>query len=171
MAAKKTSKQSVRGTQAKSKTGMSLFDLLKKDHKNVKDLFKKIQEDGEMEREAKEDLFSRIEKELEIHMGGEESFFYPPLKESEEAHEKVLEAYEEHNVAKTVLGETADLDKEDDRWKAKIKVLSELVEHHVEEEEGELFKIAKKVLAKERVQEIARQIQEQKNQRAASRSY
>ncbi len=170
MTTKKTSKQSVRGrskspSQTKSETAMSLFDLLKKDHKNVKDLFEEIQEDGEMEREAKKDLFSQIEEELEIHMEGEESFFYPALKESEDALKQVLEAYEEHHVAKTVLQEAADLDKEDERWDAKVKVLSELVDHHVEEEEGEVFKVAKKVLDKEQLQEIASQIQELKSQR------
>lgn len=171
MVAQKRSKKSVEGrskSSSQAKSDMSLFDLLKKDHDNVKDLFEQIQEDGDMEMESREDLFSQIEEELEMHMEGEEKFFYPALKESEEAHEKVLEAYEEHHVAKTVLGETADLDKEDERWDAKIKVLNELVEHHIKEEEGEIFKIAKRVLAKEQIQEIARQIQQQKDQRAGA---
>jgi iron-sulfur cluster repair protein YtfE (RIC family) len=141
---------------------------LKRDHENVKGLFEQIQGDGDMEMESREDLFSQIEEELQLHMGGEERFFYPVLKESEQAHDKVLEAYEEHHVARTVLGEAGDLDKEDERWEAKIKVLNELVEHHIEEEEGKIFKIAKKALAKEQIQEIARQIQQLKDQRAGA---
>ncbi len=151
-------------TSSRSKPDGMLFEMLKKDHDNVKELFEQIQQDGEMEMEDREDLFSQIEQELEIHMEGEEKFFYPVLKESDEAQEKTLEAYEEHHVAKTVLEEASDMDKDDERWEAKIKVLNELVEHHIKEEEGEVFKIAKKVLDKEQIQEIARQIQENKEQ-------
>jgi len=145
-----------------SKSGMGLFDLLKKDHDTVKGLFEQIQ--GESKKANKETLFSKIEKELEIHMEGEEKYFYPALGESEEAREHVLEAYEEHRVAKTLLEEASGLNKEDERWDAKIKVLCELVDHHIEEEEGELFKVAKDVLDEERRQEIARQIKENKEQ-------
>ncbi len=168
MAAKKTGNKSA-GKRSKSvsqaKSDMNLFGLLKKDHDHVKDLFEQIQEDGDMETGSRENFFSQIEEELEIHMEGEEKFFYPALKESEEAQEKVLEAYEEHHVAKTVLEETRDLSQEDERWKAKIKVLNELVKHHIEEEEGEVFKIAKKVLDKDQIQEITGQIQQEKHQR------
>jgi len=116
------------------------------------------------EKADKENLFSRIEEELEIHMEGEEKYLYPALEESEEAREHVLEAYEEHHVAKTVLEEAGNLDKDDERWDAKVKVLCELVDHHIEEEEGELFKIAKDVLDEDRRQEIARQFEENKEQ-------
>ncbi len=164
----KTTKRKSNGgrskTSSRSKSDNMLFEMLKKDHDNVKELFEQIQEDGEMEMEDREDLFSKIEQELEIHMEGEERFFYPALKESDEAQEKVLEAYEEHHVAKTVLEEASDMDKDDERWEAKIKVLNELIDHHIQEEEGEVFRIAKKVLDKQQIQEIARQIQENKEQ-------
>ncbi len=164
----KTTKRKSNGgrskTSSRSKSDNMLFEMLKKDHDNVKELFEQIQEDGEMEMEDREDLFSKIEQELEIHMEGEERFFYPALKESDEAQEKALEAYEEHHVAKTVLEEASDMDKDDERWEAKIKVLNELIDHHIQEEEGEVFRIAKKVLDKQQIQEIARQIQENKEQ-------
>lgn len=161
-----------RGRQAGGKTRASargrgdniLFELLKQDHDKVKDLFEEIEEDGEME--AQEDLFSQIQEELEMHMEGEEKFFYPVLEEAEETKEKVLESYEEHHVTKMVLGEFGGLSQDDERWKAKVKVLKELVEHHIEEEEKEIFRLAKKALDKEQIQEIAQQIQEQKGESA-----
>lgn len=71
----------------------------------------------------------------------------------------------QHNhQEKTVLEETSEMDKDDERWEAKIKVLNEIVEHHIKEE-GEVFKIARKALDKERIQEVARQIQQEKNPR------
>jgi hypothetical protein len=149
-------------TKSKSPDRSDLFALLKKDHEKVKGLFEQLQEDGEMEMDSREELFSQIQEEIEIHMEGEEKFFYPALDQADETHEKVLESYEEHHVAKTVLEEFEELDQEDERWMAKVKVLKEIVEHHVEEEEKELFKLAKKTLDKEEIQEISMQIQERK---------
>lgn len=164
--------QSSRGRQtggrgrapSRGKSDNALFELLKQDHEKVKDLFEELEEDGEME--AQEDLFSQIQEELEMHMEGEEKFFYPALEESGETKEKVLESYEEHHVTKMVLGEFGGMAQDDERWKAKVKVLKELVEHHIEEEEKEIFKMAKKALDKEQIEEIAEQIREQKGESA-----
>ncbi len=150
-------------SSSRGKGDNALFDLLKQDHEKVKDLFEEI-EDGDME--AQEDLFSQIQEELEMHMEGEEKFFYPALEESEDTKEKVLESYEEHHVTKMVLGEFGGMAQDDERWKAKVKVLKELVEHHIEEEEKEIFRMAKKALDKEKIQEIADQIREQKGESA-----
>lgn len=162
-----------RGRQTKSRSRtqsrpkeMTFFDLLKEDHKKVLGLFEQLEEDGEMEMDSREDIFSQIEEELQMHLEGEEKFLYPALEESEDAREKVLESYEEHHVAKTVLGEFGNLSQDDERWMAKVKVLREIVNHHVEEEEGKIFKAARKALDKEQIQEITQHIQEQKGQSA-----
>ncbi len=153
-----------RRSPAKGKGEMDLFSLLKQDHKKVRDLFEQIEEDGEAEMEFQGDLFSQIEDELQLHMDGEEGFFYPALEKSEKSHEKALESYEEHHVTKMLLGEFGDLAQDDERWKAKIKVLKEVVTHHIEEEEKEIFKIAKRALGREEIQQIGRQILQQKEQ-------
>lgn len=150
--------------QPRAKSQTNLFDLLKQDHEKVKDLFEQIEEDGEMELEDRGDIFAQIEEELEMHIEGEEKFFYPALKENEETHEKVLESYEEHNVTKTVLNEFGNVPQDDERWRAKMKVLKDLVEHHIREEEREVFKLARKALPKEQLQRIHDQIQQQKGQ-------
>src|SRR5262247_1201238 len=96
---------------------MKATDLLKKQHKEVKALFKKI-EDAEGARERRQLM-------NEIAM--------------------VLEAFEEHHVVKLVLGELPNVDPEDERFEAKMTGLSELVEHHADEEEKEMFKTAQRL--------------------------
>lgn len=141
---------------------MTIFDLLKQDHEKIRYLFDKMQKIDRKESGALHKLFSRIEEELEVHMEGEERFFYPKLEQHKEAREKVLESYEEHQVAKTLLGTFNSLAVDDERWRAKLSVLNEVVEHHMQEEERELFKMARAMLKKEQVQEIAVQFQHHK---------
>jgi len=127
-----------------------------KQHREVEALFKKI-EQTEKANERKE-LMGQIKQKLELHTTIEEDIFYPAIRElyTDKAEEMVLEAYEEHHVVKLVLAELPNVDPEDERFEAKMTVLKELVEHHVEEEEqdkGGLFKLAKK-LGKEHLEEL-----------------
>jgi len=146
------------------KMEMNIFDLLKQDHEKVRYLFDRIEKSGKKDLSALQKLFSQIEDELAVHMEGEERFFYTALERNEEAREKVLEAFEEHQVAKTLLGTFTSLAVDDQRWKAKMSVLHENVEHHMQEEEREMFKMARKVLDKNQVQEIAVQFQQHKRE-------
>jgi hemerythrin superfamily protein len=121
------------------------MDLLKKQHKEVKSLFKKIEktEDARQRRQLMEEIASA----LQAHTAIEEEMFYPAVREvgTKKAEEMVDEAFEEHHVVKLVLQELPQVDPEDARFQAKMTVLSELVEHHAEEEEEEMFKLAKKI--------------------------
>ena len=124
---------------------MNAIDLLKKQHKEVKSLFKKMEktEAGGPRRE----LLDQIATALEGHTVIEEEIFYPAVKdlETKKAEEMVAEALEEHHVVKLVLTELPEVDVEDEQFEAKMTVLSELVEHHADEEEEEMFKTAKKI--------------------------
>lgn len=152
---------------------MNAIDLLKKQHKEVKALFKKIEktEDGRQRRQ----LLDQIVTALEGHTTIEEEMFYPAVRELEikKAREMVNEAYEEHNVVKLVLKELPEVDPEDERFEAKMAVLSELVEHHADEEEKEMFKTAKRIGEDEleelgeRMQARFEQVTGQRQQRAA----
>jgi hemerythrin superfamily protein len=137
----------------------TIYELLKEDHKNVKKLFKEILD----EEQFKKNIFSQIKEELTVHMEGEEKLFYPKLENDDETHQMVLEAYEEHDAGKQVI---KDLDKsanlDEDRKLAKIKVLSDMIDHHIEEEENELFKGARKVLSKDDEMDIGRRFEEKK---------
>ena len=108
-------------------------------------LFKRVgKAEGPSERRR---LMDEIGAKLTLHTKIEEEIFYPALREvpSKKAEEMVLEAYEEHHVVKLVLAELPKVDPEDERFEAKMSVLEELVEHHVEEEEDEMFTLADKI--------------------------
>lgn len=133
---------------------MNAFQLLKEDHKKVAGIFAKLEPTTERGVKTREELFAQLKTELDIHTYVEETIFYPALKEAEETHDIVLEGLEEHKVVKTLLAELDELSKDQEEWGAKLKVLQENVEHHVEEEEGEMFKDARKVLSEEQAKEL-----------------
>jgi len=138
---------------------MQATDLLKRQHREVKSLFKKLEsaDNPRMRRQ----LMTEIARNLEGHTVIEEEIFYPAVREleSRKAEEMVLEAYEEHHVVKLLLAELPQVNPEDERFEAKMTVLSELVEHHVEEEEKEMFKLAQK-LGKDELEELGEQMEE-----------
>ena len=124
---------------------MDPFKLLKADHEKVSQLFERIEKASG---KAKSSIFKQIQNELEIHTQIEEDIFYPALRKAEETRDITLEAFEEHRVVKELLGELA-AGKPSDQWDAKLTVLKENVEHHVDEEENDMFGKAKDVLSDE----------------------
>jgi len=106
-------------------------------------------------------LLNEISQSLEGHTLIEEEIFYPAVRglDTEKAEEMVLEAYEEHHVVKLVLAELPRVNPEDERFEAKMTVLSELVEHHADEEEKEMFKTAQK-LGKAELDSLGAQMEE-----------
>src|SRR5499426_3486895 len=137
---------------------MNATDVLKRQHREVEALFKKIEKTDEgSERRA---LLDQISQKLETHTMIEEEIFYPAIREldTKKAEEMVDEAYEEHHVVKLVLDELPEVDVDDDRFEAKMTVLSELIEHHVDEEEKEMFKSAEK-LGSERLKALGAEME------------
>lgn len=147
---------------------MNAFELLKADHKKVSGIFEKLDSTTERGVKTREELFTQLKTELDIHAQIEEQILYPVLKEAEETHDITLEAYEEHSVVKTLLAELESLPKDDEMWGAKLTVLKENVEHHVEEEEGDMFKDARKVLSAEQIEELGNKLQAAKEQKKAA---
>jgi hemerythrin-like domain-containing protein len=124
---------------------MKATSLLKKQHQEVKGLFRKIDkaEDGS----SRQELMTQIIEKLTVHSTIEEEIFYPAVRGlgSQKAEDIILEALEEHHVVKLVLEELPTVDPEDEHFSAKMTVLSELVEHHADEEEDEMFVLATKL--------------------------
>jgi hypothetical protein len=137
---------------------MDAFELLKKDHKKVSQLFKQIESASGS---AKARLFTQLKTELDVHAHVEEKFLYPALENKEPAREITLEAYEEHNVVKDLLAELA-AQPVSEEWDAKLTVLKENVEHHVEEEEGELFDKAEDVLNEDQIERLGAEMEAEK---------
>ena len=141
---------------------MDALALLKKDHQTVNRLFDRF------EKKPSKAIADKFVRELAIHAAVEEQLFYPAIRQAaqqeelEEADEKVLEALEEHHVAKWLLAEVEKLDMDDERFEAKCSVLIESVRHHVKEEEGPLFRLVRRLIAREQLEALGRAMQSAK---------
>jgi hemerythrin-like domain-containing protein len=149
---------------------MDAFELLEKDHRKVESIFAQLEPTTERAIKTREELFERLKHELDVHTHIEETILYPVLKQIAETREITFEGYEEHGVAKTLLEEMSAMNVDSEIWTAKLKVLQEAIEHHVEEEEGEMFKEARKELSQEQIDEIGEKMQLRKKQLSASAS-
>lgn len=98
------------------------YQMLKKDHEEVKGILKQLKDTKEKESSKREDLFQKLREELVPHMKAEESAFYPPLLEKKEAREDAMEGIEEHHVSELVLKELEKMPKDEDKWGAKVGV-------------------------------------------------
>jgi hemerythrin-like domain-containing protein len=137
------------------------IDLLKTDHDKVESLFENVKanEDGN-----NASTFRKIKEELDVHAHIEEMIFYPHLldKGDEELKKIVREGVEEHGQVKDLLVEIAELSGDSPTFKAKLKVLIENVEHHVEEEENEMFSMAEDQIPEETLQRLGSLMQGEK---------
>jgi hemerythrin-like domain-containing protein len=148
---------------------MDAFNLLKADHRKVEELFTQLESASG---KAKLRVFEQIKMELDLHTHIEETIFYPALEKPKQTHELTLEAYEEHDVVKKLLQELSRAKSPTEEWEAKAKVLQENVEHHVEEEENELFKKAQAALSAEDIEVLGEQMESEKErqQRGGSKA-
>jgi hemerythrin superfamily protein len=140
--------------------------LLKTDHATVKQLFEQEEKLNKRDSEKQAGTFSQIKDALEVHATIEEEIFYPAVKKARSEHVKneVREGYEEHKQIKTLLAEIASITPADKTYDMKMKVLKEDVEHHVKDEEGEMFPDAKKFLGESRLVELGTELQARKQQ-------
>jgi len=141
---------------------MNAFQLLKEDHQKVSGIFQQLEPTTERAEKTRTELFARLSQELDIHAQVEETVFYPAIKQAAETREIVLEGFEEHHVIKILLKELEATPVDTEQWTAKLKVLKENVEHHVEEEEGEMFQKARQVLSEEEINQLGAQMEEEK---------
>ena len=147
---------------------MNAFTLLKADHNKVAGILEKIDATTERGVKTREELFTQLKTELDIHARIEETILYPTLEKADETHDITLEAYEEHKVVKTLLSELESLGKDKEEWTAKFAVLKENIEHHVEEEEGEMFTKARKVLSDAEAEDLGTRLEKAKGEQKAA---
>ena len=146
---------------------MDAVKLLKDDHEKVKGLFRQFEK--ARSRDKKQQLADEIMMELEVHSKVEEEIFYPAVREKGggDQQEIVAEAIEEHHVVDVLIQEIRGLEPSDERFEAKMTVLIENVEHHIEEEESEMLPDAKKKLGKD-VEALGDQMEQRKQQLMAT---
>ena len=147
---------------------MNPFTLLKADHKKVAGIMEKIDSTTERGVKTREELFAQLKSELEVHTRIEETILYPALKEIDKTRDITFESFEEHRLVKQLLAELDKLGKDEETWTAKFTVLKESVEHHVEEEETDMFPKATKALSREEVETLGTRLEKAKAETKAA---
>jgi len=138
---KKSSSPTRSGVTKTGKASMQIDDAvtsLMRDHRRVEDLFKQY-EAAKDDDAKKQQIFQQINLELKVHTPIEEEIFYPASRAYVDDQETVNEAVVEHQSAKDLMAQLESMEPSDDYYDAKVKVLQEMIEHHVEEEEQEYF--------------------------------
>lgn len=142
---------------------MDAIVLLKDDHKSVEKLFKRFEKAGDNAQQEKQAIVDEIIEELTAHAYIEEQIFYPEARAAvPETEDHVLESIEEHHIVVWLLSELRGLSPEDERFDAKVSVLTENVRHHVEEEEQEWFPEVRKAMGRKRLQELGQRMEQAK---------
>jgi Hemerythrin HHE cation binding domain len=119
-----------------TKPAGDVFEMLKTDHRHVQDLFTRFED---ADKRSRTSIADETLTALEVHATLEEELVYPAIAEVIDDEETINEAKEEHHVAKLLIKELRKMDADDEGFATKFKVLGELVGHHIEEEEGEVF--------------------------------
>ena len=132
----------------------NIIDLLKEDHKKVKTLL------DETIKNRDTSNYPQIQKELRIHMEGEENLLYK--KTRNQATDLTLEAYEEHEIVKKELRDIDNLNINDEHWMPKMKVVKDMIEHHVEEEEEEYFPKSEELLGLDELNQLGQKYEDWK---------
>ena len=141
---------------------MDALTLLKTDHDKVKKLLNQLEATTERGVRTREDLYTTIRQELTVNEVIEEEIFYPALKDHPKATDIVLEGYEEHHVVDLLMGELDATPFDDETWGAKAKVMKENIEHHIVEEEGDMFRQARRVFDADELEVLGEKMEARK---------
>jgi len=133
---------------------MSIYQRLKDDHRDVKHLLQELDGKSARASKPKSALFDELKQMVTAHARAGEKVFYDTLRSSKAAHDLALEGYEEHHVVDALLHEMSQLSLGDDQWQAKLSVVTENLEHHIKEEEEEIFPKARKILSDKQAKEL-----------------
>jgi len=141
---------------------MNAIDLLEEDHRKVKKMLAEGEQTTKRAEVTRSDLYATLRREMETHERIEEEIFYPALKVHPKARDIVLEGFEEHHVVDEIMSELGETDVTDETWAAKFKVMKESIEHHIEEEEGEMFPKARQAFEKDELEVLGARMLELK---------
>ena len=151
---------------------MDAFTLLKNDHAEAADVLGKLAAADEDAAAERQQLFNKLKTALDIHAHIEETIFYPVLKQEAETRDITLEAYDEHKEIKDLLKQLSGTEPTGNAWDNLVNDLKRTVEHHVKEEETEMFPKAQDVLSQQQLADLGTRMQQEKQrqqqQKAAS---
>jgi hemerythrin superfamily protein len=142
---------------------MNALNLLKKDHESVRTLFSRFERTSKTDLERRNDLLAQIRREIQIHSRSEEEIFYPALKAlNGEGRQLVSQALNDHKDINDLLTQISRLKLTAKNFDDRFEALFEIVDQHVEEEEGEIFRFAEENCSEQELEDLGRQIQERK---------
>jgi hemerythrin-like domain-containing protein len=160
-------KRPVKPFRSSSKSSPSdAISLLKEDHVRVKQMLTRLDATTNRAVAEREKLLGQIESEVKVHTQIEEEIFYPAFKEAARSSDQHIyyEAVEEHQLVDIVLPQAKGTDTGSEEFAAKAKVLKDLIEHHAEEEETEMFVKARKVMSATQLRELGERMDTRKQQ-------
>lgn len=146
---------------------MAATDILKQDHREAMGLFERLESinEGSGAGGSKDELFNQLKGALKLHTKLEEQIFYPALENFDETRDLIKESYEEHRKVDQLLAEMSAAAGD---FADKLSELRGNIEHHVNEEEGEMFPKAEQLLGQSRLQEMGRQMEQMKQGQSAT---
>ena len=149
-------------TRTRASRAPNAINMLTEDHAKVRKMFKQFEKMKEGDEREKADLVREICMELSVHAQLEEEMFYPAAREAMDDQDLLDEAEVEHASAKQLISELEGMQPGDELYDAKVTVLGEYVDHHIKEEEKQIFPKVKR--AKLDMEEMAEQMQARKSQ-------
>ncbi|MDG5815144.1 hemerythrin domain-containing protein [Chitinispirillales bacterium ANBcel5] len=136
------------------------FDQIIRDHGEIKTLLSEMLDSSN--RSKRGELKNLFEAKFLPHMRAEEAVFYPALKEIRDSRNLALEAIEEHHAAELILNEVLNIRPQSEAWLPKCEVLKTLIEHHISEEESQIFKVARELISEEQAGKMLTNFAEEK---------
>lgn len=143
---------------------MNVLELLRFDHQSVNTIFQSILLTSSADKAKREELFGTLKEALVKHAHAEEKVFYPPLRERQQAHDLIEEGLHEHHSVEDQIARMAAIPADSDDWIDAVQHLKECVQHHVNEEENEIFPKAEQLLGRQRLDQMGDEVEQAKAQ-------
>lgn len=143
---------------------MSIYDRLHEDHERAKETIDRIKDTTEDAREVRGSLFAQLKNDLQVHTQFENQVFYPAVAENPQAKDLVEDGIDEHEDAEALLEELDEGDKGSLDWIDRLEQLEDVLLHHIEDEENEIFKFARETISAAQAKEMAEQYERQKQE-------
>lgn len=147
---------------------MDIYDRIEKDHDTIRGLLTRMGDTGEAATSARRALYEELQREVWAHHKVEETVFYAALAKARDAQAEAMEGMNEHNLINGLMDELNVMPDDGTAWSAKFHVLGELLQHHLDEEEEELFGEAREALSDSRAEELASLFDERKEHALAA---
>ena len=147
---------------------MNVFELLKQDHQRVRDIFSQLGSTSRQDKRNRQDLFQELKRELVAHGHAEEKAFYPKLADKPPTHDIVEDGINEHHQIEQMIGRIETMSVETEEWRTAVGDLEKMVEHHVREEEDDMFARARSLLPEDQLDPIGDQVKKVEDQEKRS---